>query len=857
MKVVVVESPAKAKTINRYLGDDYTVLASYGHVRDLPSKDGSVQPDQDFEMSWQLSDSGGKRIKEITDALKGADRLILATDPDREGEAISWHVCELLKAKKDARDIPYERVVFNEITKSAILTAMDNPRDLDIDLVDAYLARRALDHLIGFSISPVLWRKLPGSKSAGRVQSVALRLICEREGEIERFITDEYWSVDTLFKNEKDETVLGRLTHADGIKLDKLSIKTEAQAKQLASRIDGATWSVGDVETKRVKRRPAPPFTTSTLQQEASRKLGFSASRTMQIAQKLYEGISLGAETTGLITYMRTDGVSMSGEAIAGARDEIRNLYGAEFTPEKPRFYKTKAANAQEAHEAVRPTSFSRQPQDMRRFLDFDQFRLYELIWKRAIASQMEDAQLDQTAMNLIASDDALVMRTTGSILVFDGFIRVYREDKDDSQAESDDQEKLLPALKAGDALDTDTVSPEQHFTQPPARFTDASLIKRLEELGIGRPSTYASILQVLEKRSYVIKDSKRFIPEHRGRIVSVFLKNFFSRYVEYNFTAGLETQLDDVSGGRMEWRHLLRDFWKDFSLAVSEAKELPVPDVMEKLDSQLETLFFTADEKGKINRSCSKCETGTLELKLGKFGPFLGCKNYPECKYIRQIAAVNSEDDGAGDFSEDKLLGTDTATDMPVFLKRGPYGLYAQLGDTDVKKPKRTSVPRGTDIASVDLSYALGLLSLPRDIGAHPETGEMIQAGLGRFGPYLKYQGKFASLKDDDVLEVGINRAVDVLAEAAKTAGRLLGTHPEGGEVHLKKGRFGPYIEHNKMRAPVPRGTEMTDITLEDGVRLLAERAAKPAAKKKASKKKTATKKKTIAKKKTAAKKK
>jgi len=515
MKVVVVESPAKAKTINRYLGDDYIVLASYGHVRDLPSKDGSVQPDQDFEMSWQLSDSGGKRIKDITDALKGADRLILATDPDREGEAISWHVCELLKAKKESRDIPYERVVFNEITKSAILTAMDNPRDLDIDLVDAYLARRALDHLIGFSISPVLWRKLPGSKSAGRVQSVALRLICEREGEIERFITDEYWSVDTLFKNEKDETVLGRLTHADGVKLDKLSIKTEAEAKQLASRIDGATWSVGDVETKRVKRRPAPPFTTSTLQQEASRKLGFSASRTMQIAtwsvgdietkrvkrrpappfttstlqqeasrklgfsasrtmqiaQKLYEGIALGAETTGLITYMRTDGVSMSGEAIAGVRSEITNLYGAEFTPEKPRFYKTKAANAQEAHEAIRPTSFSRQPQDMRRFLDFDQFRLYELIWKRAIASQMEDAQLDQTAMNLVASDDALVMRTTGSILVFDGFIRVYREDKDDSQGDADDQDKLLPALKAGDALDADTVSPEQHFTQPPARF--------------------------------------------------------------------------------------------------------------------------------------------------------------------------------------------------------------------------------------------------------------------------------------------------------------------------------------------------------------------------------------------------
>ncbi len=844
MKVVVVESPAKAKTINRYLGDDYTVLASYGHVRDLPSKDGSVRPEEDFEMSWQLSDSGGKRIKDITDALKNADKLILATDPDREGEAISWHVCELIKSKKHTRDIPYERVVFNEVTKSAILSAMDNPRELDIDLVDAYLARRALDHLIGFSISPVLWRKLPGSKSAGRVQSVALRLICEKEGEIERFVTDEYWSVDTSFKTEKGETILGKLTHADGNKLEKLSIKTETEARNLAAQINCANWVVGDIETKHVKRRPAPPFTTSTLQQEASRKLGFSASRTMQIAQKLYEGLSLGAETTGLITYMRTDGVSMSGDAISAVRQEISNIYGPDFIPEKPRFYKTKAANAQEAHEAIRPTSFSHQPQEMRRFLDFDQFRLYELIWKRAIASQMADAQLNQTGINLIASDEALVMRATGSILVFDGFMRVYREDNDDVQADqSDDKERLLPALRIGEPLNADFVSPEQHFTQPPARFTDASLVKRLEELGIGRPSTYASILQVLEKRNYVIKDSKRFIPEHRGRIVSTFLENFFSRYVEYNFTAGLETKLDDVSGGRMEWRRLLHEFWNDFSKAVSEAKDLPVPDVMERLDSQLETLFFTPDEKGKINRRCNKCQTGTLELKLGKFGPFLGCKNYPECNYIRQITAANSDNDGAENFAEDKNLGTDTASEMPVFMKRGPYGLYVQLGDADVKKPKRSSIPKGTDIGTIDLNYALGLLSLPRDIGAHPDTGDIIQAGLGRYGPYLKYQGKYASLKDDDVLEIGINRAVDVLAEAAKTAGRLLGTHPEGGEVNLKKGRFGPYIEHNKMRAPVPRGTEFSDITFEVGIRLLAERAAKPASKKKASKKKAAKK--------------
>ena len=547
MKVVVVESPAKAKTINQYLGSDFKVLASYGHVRDLPSKDGSVQTDNNFEMSWQMSDQGSKRMKDITTALKDADKLILATDPDREGEAISWHVCELLKDHRKASTIPVERVVFNEITKTAILKAINEPRELDIDLVDAYLARRALDHLIGFGISPVLWRKLPGSRSAGRVQSVALRLICEREAEIEAFNSREYWSVDTLFQTNKEENLTARITHLDGEKLNKMSLTGEAVATQTAARIRAADWAVSTIETKRVRRRPAPPFTTSTLQQEASRKLGFSASRTMQIAQKLYEGMNIGSETTGLITYMRTDGVQMSMEAMGQLRSAIGATYGEKFVPEKPRFYKSKAANAQEAHEAIRPTGANRPPEDMRRFLDHDQFRLYDLIWKRTLASQMADAELDQTGADITAKNDQITMRASGSVIVFPGFLKVYRESFDDTQKDGEDSEGLLPALTQGQSLHVQDVQPEQHFTQPPPRYTDASLVKKMEELGIGRPSTYASIMQVIEKRGYVVKDNKRFIPEHRGRIVSTFLANFFSRYVEYDFTASLENQLDEV----------------------------------------------------------------------------------------------------------------------------------------------------------------------------------------------------------------------------------------------------------------------------------------------------------------------
>ena len=832
MKVVVVESPAKAKTINRYLGDEYKVLASYGHVRDLPPKDGSVQPDKDFEMAWQTDASSNKQMKEITSALNGADKLILATDPDREGEAISWHVREMIQSKKQLRDIPYERVVFNEITKTAILDAMEKPRDLDTDLIDAYLARRALDYLVGFSISPVLWRKLPGSRSAGRVQSVALRLVCEREAEIEKFVPVEYWSLDTKFKKQDGQEFTARLTHFDGKKLDKLSISTEADAKIIEAKIKASDWHVDNVETKRVKRNPYAPFTTSTLQQEASRKLGFSASRTMQIAQKLYEGINIGSETTGLITYMRTDGVQISNEAVQSVRGVIADQYGARYVPEKPRFYKTKAANAQEAHEAVRPTSLQRLPDTVRSFLDYDQFRLYDLIWKRTVASQMASAELDQTAADLKGSESQLGMRASGSVIVFDGFRAVYA----DNTKTDDGSDTILPPLAKGESAIVIAPQTEQHFTQPPARYSDASLVKKMEELGIGRPSTYASILGVLEKRNYVRKDQRRFIPEHRGRIVSTFLENFFSRYVEYDFTAALEKQLDQVSDGKMPWRQVLRSFWTDFKLAVESTTDLTVPQVLQTLDEQLEQLLFAPGEDGKINRLCSKCGQGKLELKLGKFGAFLGCDNYPECGYTRQIGDDDNDENGLDD---DKLLGKDPKTDLPVYLRKGPYGFYVQAGEIEEKKPKRSSLPKDKPVLEVDLDYALGLLSLPRDIGPHPETSDMIQSGLGRYGPYLKYQGKFTSLPaGDDVLSVGINRSVDLLAEAAKKAGRTLGDHPDGGTVELKRGRFGAYVEHNKLRAPIGRGVEMVDVTLEIALELLAAKAAKGPSAKKAAKK-------------------
>ena len=856
MKLVIVESPAKAKTINRYLGDDYKVLASYGHVCDLPSKDGSVLPDEDFAMKWQVSGGSEKRIGEISSALKSADRLILATDPDREGEAISWHVLELLQDRGLVKDKPVERVVFNEVTKNAILAAMAQPRELDTELIDAYRARRALDYLVGFSISPVLWRKLPGARSAGRVQSVALRLICEREAAIEAFNAQEYWTVEAELGKADGRNFNARLTHLNGKKLGKLDITSETEAFAAAAAIEAEGLSVVDIQTKRIRENPKPPFTTSTLQQEASRKLGFSASRTMQIAQKLYEGVNIGSETTGLITYMRTDGVQLGSEALASVRGEIGQRFGNRYLPNSPRIYRTAAANAQEAHEAIRPTDISRAPQEISDYLDYDQKRLYDLIWKRTITSQMESAELDQTAIDMSNASQSVMLRASGRVVVFDGYRSVYQEGRDSTsdavETDKQDESAILPAVDKGERLATRKVKPEQHFTQPPPRFTDASLVKAMEELGIGRPSTYASIIQVLQDRTYVVKDRGKFIPEDRGRLVVSFLNNFFARYVEYDFTAKLEGQLDEVSDGKLDWKMLLERFWRDFKVAIDSTTELTITNVIDVLDEELGGHFFKKDDQGELMRSCPNCQGGRLGLRLGKFGAFIGCSNYPECKFTRQL--VTSSDDPASEEGVvgDRHLGDDQASGLPVYIRNGPYGPYVQLGDPETKKPKRSSLPKGTSAGGVDLDAALKLLSLPRDVGAHPESGDMIQAGLGRYGPYLKYQGSFTSLKDgDDLLEIGLNRAVDLLAESAKKRGRLLGEHPSGGEVHLKAGRFGPYVEHNKLRATLPRGTDMTEVELAQAIELLAAKAAKGgdtakkgAAKKGTSKKKAAAKK-------------
>ena len=862
MKLVIVESPAKAKTINRYLGDEYKVLASYGHVCDLPSKDGSVLPDEDFAMKWQVSGGSEKRIGEISSALRSADRLILATDPDREGEAISWHVLELLQDRGLVKDKPVERVVFNEITKNAILAAMTQPRALDTELIDAYRARRALDYLVGFSISPVLWRKLPGARSAGRVQSVALRLICEREAAIEAFTAQEYWTVEAELGKADGRNFKARLTHLNGKKLGKLDIPSETEAVAAAAAIEAEGLSVVDIQTKRVRENPKPPFTTSTLQQEASRKLGFSASRTMQIAQKLYEGVNIGSETTGLITYMRTDGVQLGSEALASVRGEIGQRFGNRYLPNSPRMYRTAAANAQEAHEAIRPTDIGRAPDDIRTHLDYDQQRLYDLIWKRTIASQMESAELDQTAIDIGNPSQSVMLRASGRVVVFDGYRSVYQEGRDSTSdaVETDKQvdSGILPAVDRGERLATRKVTPEQHFTQPPPRFTDASLVKAMEELGIGRPSTYASIIQVLQDRTYVVKDRGKFIPEDRGRLVVTFLNNFFARYVEYDFTAKLEGQLDEVSDGKLDWKVLLERFWRDFKAAIDSTTDLTITNVIDVLDEELGPHFFKKDGEGELMRSCPNCQGGRLGLRLGKFGAFIGCSNYPECKFTRQLVTNGDDTSTEEGVVGDRHLGDDPASGLPVYVRNGPYGRYVQLGDPETKKPRRSSLPKGSSAGAVDLETALKLLSLPRDVGAHPESGEMIQAGLGRYGPYLKYQGSFTSLKDgDDLLEIGLNRAVDLLAESAKKRGRLLGEHPSGGEVHLKAGRFGPYVEHNKLRATLPRGTDMAEVELAQAIELLAAKAAKGGgttkkgtarkgtAKKKAAAKKAAAKKK------------
>jgi DNA topoisomerase I len=836
MKIVVVESPAKAKTINRYLGDGYKVVASFGHVRDLPAKDGSVLPDADFAMSWEIGGRSEKHIKTIVQAMRGADALFLATDPDREGEAISWHVREVLKSRRALKDIDVKRVVFNEVTRAAVVEAFGHPRDIDLELVQAYLARRALDYLVGFTLSPVLWRKLPGSRSAGRVQSVALRLICEREGEIEGFKAREYWTVEVAFATETGQSFTVRLTHLDGDRLDRFALDTEAKAHAAAGAISRAPgFAVAEIESRQVRRNPFPPFTTSTLQQEASRKLGFGATRTMQIAQRLYEGVDLGGETVGLITYMRTDGVAISGEAIAAARALIGAEFGARYLPEAPRVYRSPAKNAQEAHEAIRPTDLSCKPADVAARLDRDQLRLYELIWKRTLASQMASALLEQVTVDIADPSGRLRLRATGSVLLFEGFLALYQEDRDDS-AEEEGEGARLPPMRKGEELTRGEVVPSQHFTQPPPRYTEASLVKKLEELGIGRPSTYAAILQVLQDRAYVRLDKRRFVPEDRGRLVTAFLASFFERYIEYNFTADLENQLDEVSGGRIDWKELLRNFWRDFSTAVDGTKDLTISQVLDELDERLGRHFFPTDGSRLDPRVCPVCSAGRLSLKLGKFGAFIGCSNYPTCRYTRPLAL-----DGDGDGGADTALGTDPASGLEVTLKKGPFGHYVQLGNSTGNgngeaKPKRVAVPRPLKAPDVDLDTALRLLALPRALGRHPESGEPIVAGIGRFGSYIKHGSTFKSLAtEDDVLTIGLNRAVVLLAEPAAERRRRapqplreLGSHPDGGTVALYQGRYGPYVSHEGAFASLPKNADPATLSVDDAVRLLALRRGK-----------------------------
>jgi len=838
MQVVVVESPGKVKSINKYLGPGYKVMASYGHIRDLPSKDGSVRPDDDFAMSWDIDGKSAKHVKDIADAMKTADGLILATDPDREGEAISWHVLEALNNRKVLKGKTIQRVTFNAITKKAVTEAIENPRQIDQQLVDAYLARRALDYLVGFSLSPVLWRKLPGTRSAGRVQSVALRIIVDREIEIERFISQEYWDVAARMAVNGSEFE-ARLTELDGQKLTKFSLPNAESAARALAAVKAGHYEVASVEAKPHRRNPPPPFTTSTIQQEAARKLGFSASRTMQIAQRLYEGISIDGETVGLITYMRTDGVQMAEEAYAAARSAIGRNYGKEYLPDGPRRYTSKAKNAQEAHEAVRPTDFNRRPGDVS--MEPDMARLYELVWKRAVASQMEAALIERTTVEMPSNDGRAVLRATGQVIKFDGFLKLYQEGKD----ESDDEDGgRLPPISQGDTPKLVEALHTQHFTEPPPRYSEASLVKRLEELGIGRPSTYASTLSTLIDRDYVKLEQKRFYPEDKGRLVTIFLEKFFARYVEYDFTAALEEKLDLVSDGKLAWKDFLRDFWTEFSAAIGATSELRVTNVIDAINDVLGPYLFPPRNDAAGNavdpRVCPTCGTGQLSLKLGKFGAFVGCSNYPECRFTRPFGG---DKQGNSDIPPDgKVLGNNP-DGIPVLLKNGRFGAYVQLGPDPIEKgekPRRSSIPNGWSVPDLDLEQGLKLLSLPREVGKHPEDGEPIVANLGRYGPYVQHIKTYANVPDvNELFEIGINRAVTLIAEkrAGKGAGRgrgqaapplrEMGNHTDGEPIRLLSGRFGPYLKHGMINANIPRGADPATITLEQAIELVDARAA------------------------------
>ena len=827
MPVVVVESPAKAKTINKYLGSEYTVLASYGHVRDLPPKDGSVNPDDNFAMTWEVGNDSKKHVKAIADALKDDNALILATDPDREGEAISWHLEETLRKRRAIKkDTEVTRVVFNAITKSAVTEAMKNPRDVDAPLVHAYLARRALDYLVGFNLSPVLWRKLPGARSAGRVQSVCLRLIVEREMEIEAFNPQEYWSVKAQLSTPRGQSFEARLTSLAGKKLDKYDLANSTQAEMAVQAITSRDLSVQSVESKPAQRNPSAPFMTSTLQQEASRKFGMGARQTMSAAQRLYEA--------GHITYMRTDGIDMAPEAVMATRDAIAARYGADYVPSSPRMYKNKAKNAQEAHECIRPTEITKDAATLK-LTDADQRKLYDLIWKRTIACQMAAAKLERTTVDITSPDQQVVLRANGQVVLFDGFMRVYEEGRDDAPT-GDDDDKRLPQVMQGEALAKGDITPEQHFTQPPPRYTEATLVKRMEELGIGRPSTYASIVTTIQDREYVRKESNRLFPEDKGRIVTMFLLNFFKRYVEYDFTASLEDQLDLVSAGGSDYLELLSKFWRDFSAAISETSELRITEVLDVLDDALAPQLYPPREDGTDPRICPKCGNGTLHLKSSRTGGFVGCGNYPECTFTRPIS-------GEIDESSDRLLGEDAGDE--IFLKSGRFGPYVQRGEAtkEAPKPPRASLPKGWASAEMDLERALMLLNLPREIGPHPEDGEMIEAGIGRYGPFVKHGRTYANLKEvDDVFTIGMNRAVEELAKkasrgSARTAAtplKELGEHPtDGGLVNVMDGRYGAYVKFGKINATLPKDVKPEDVTMDMAVQLIAEKAAKGGAKK------------------------
>ncbi|MEM9582825.1 MAG: type I DNA topoisomerase [Pseudomonadota bacterium] len=864
MPVVVVESPAKAKTINKYLGSDYTVLASYGHVRDLPPKDGSVDPENEFDMKWEVASDSKKHVKAIADALKDDNALILATDPDREGEAISWHLEEALRKRKAIKkDTPVSRVVFNAITKAAVTEAMKNPRQVDEPLVHAYLARRALDYLVGFKLSPVLWRRLPGAKSAGRVQSVCLRLIVEREMDIEKFIAQEYWSVKAMLTTPRGKDFEARLTVLGGNKLDKFDLANETAAELAVQAISSRDLSVKSVEAKPASRNPSAPFMTSTLQQEASRKFGMGARQTMSSAQRLYEA--------GHITYMRTDGIDMAPEAVHGARDAIKSKFGNQYVPDSPRMYKNKAKNAQEAHECIRPTDMMADA-DSLKITDKDQHKLYDLIYKRTIASQMAAAKMERTTAIIGSDDHQVELRASGQVMLFDGFLRVYEEGRDD--AVLDDDDKSLPQINQGEATAKKTVTPEQHFTQPPPRYTEATLVKRMEELGIGRPSTYASIVTTIQDRDYVRKEKNRLIPEDKGRLVTVFLTNFFRKYVGYEFTANLEEELDDVSAGDRNYKNVLDRFWRDFAVAISEAMDLSITEVLEKINEALAPHIFPPNEDGSDPRLCPNCGEGRLSMRTARSGgAFIGCSNYPECRYTRAFGPPGGDED-TGIPPEGKMLGLDG--EDKIWIHKGRFGPYVQRGDVteENKKPKRQSVPKdwpeeGFALENITLEHALKLLSLPRLIGEHPEDKVPVWSNIGRYGPYLKHAastsergGTNANLPTmEDVFTVGMNHAVELLAAkvasrggrgaAAKTL-RELGEHPDqGGPVAIMEGKYGPYVKWEKVNATLPKETAPEDLTMDQAVILIEEKAAKGGKKRKApAKKKTAAKKKATAKK-------